>query len=293
MRQLKTYLILTLLLLVIGASLQAITKYPLTLQDQLKQKVTLAHQPNRIISTAPSNTEILFALGLEKKLVGVTNWCNYPPAAQKLEKIGDLNPLNIEKILALRPELILANKLNDQAGVNRLIELGITVCVLDPQSFTEIIESIKIIGKLNNRESAAQKLIGKLQKTISQTKQQGSQIKKAKLQVYLQLDGTSAWTAGPGSFLDEAITLAGGTNIARDLGKPWGELSLETVLARNPDVIITSVDPTKLYQDPAWSKVAAIQKHQVFQIEMDTYYRPGPRLIEMLPEMAAIFKKCK
>jgi len=289
----KKYFLLLLILLFTGASLQAITKYPLTLQDQLNQKVTLAHLPTRIVSTAPSNTEILFALGLEKKLIGVTNWCNYPQLAQKIEKIGDLNPLNVEKILALRPELILANKLNDQAGVNRLRELGIPICVFDPQSFTEIIESIKIIGKINNQENTAKRLITRLQTTLIQTKQQGELIKKIKLKVYLQLDGTSAWTAGPGSFLDEAITLTGGNNLAHDLGKPWGEMNLETVLARNPDVIITSVEPAKIYNDPAWIKVAAIQKHQVFQIDMDTYYRPGPRLIEVLPDLVSIFKKCK
>jgi iron complex transport system substrate-binding protein len=276
--------------------LQAAVKFPLTLKDQFGRTLVITGAPSRIISATPNNTEILFALGLESKIVGVTNWCNYPPEAQKIDKIGDIYPLNVEKIISLNPDLVVANNLNQldkEGSVEKLVEFGIPVLILNTISFKDILDSITLIGQATGTGKQAGTLVKQLRGTMNQTQKQGAAIKKRGLKVYILLGWDSIWTAGPGSFLDEAVTLAGGANIASDLGGAWGQLSTETVLQRNPDVIITDIDPEKIYQDKIWSEVGAVKKRQVFQIVGDEYYRPGPRLILALKDLAAKLKESK
>lgn len=275
---------------------QAAVKFPLTVKDQFGRTLVIPKAPTRIVSAAPSNTEILFALGLESKIVGVTNWCNYPPQTQKIEKIGDIYPLNVEKVISLNPDLVVANNLNQldkEGNVAKLAEFGIPVLILNTLSFKDIMDSITLIGQATGSDKQAKTLVRQLQGAMDQVQKQGVAIKKRGLKVYILLGWDSIWTAGPGSFLDEAVTFAGGFNIASDLGGAWGQLSTETVLQRNPDVIITDIDPEKIYNDKIWSEVAAVKKRQVFQIVSDEYYRPGPRLILALKDLAAKLKESK
>ncbi len=286
---------LVILLLVSGPlqSVTAGTGFPVKLKDQFHRLVEIKKEPRRIVSGSPGNTEILFALGLQSHIVGVTNWCNFPPPALRLPKIGDIAPLNVEKVLDLRPDLVVAHVLNGKEAVNRLSELEVCTLALNANSFYEILDSITLIGQATGRKQEASNLRQRLQKTLEKVRAAGSRIKQRNLKVYIVIGWEPNWTAGPGSFLDEAITLAGGQNIAGNLKSPWGQLSMEMVFRRNPDVIIADIDPGKIYSNPVWQSIAAVQKHQVYQIIGDEYYRPGPRLIESLEKLTSILATCR
>lgn len=275
------------------AFISAQNSFPIQLNDQFGRDILIKKAPRRIVSGAPGNTEILFALDLGPQIVGVTNWCDYPREAKALPKIGDISPLNVEQVLALRPDLVVADVLNGKDAVNRLAEFGIPVLTLNANSFAQILDSIALTGRATGTGDAAAKLNGRLQNTLSNVQRQGSQIKPRGLKVYVVFGWETNWTAGPGSFLDEAITLSGGRNIAGDLKVPWGRLSTELVLKRNPDLIITDMDPEKIYNDPVFRQTAAIRKRQVYQIESGAYYRPGPRLVLALEDLSQILMKCR
>lgn len=273
--------------------IRAAGQFPLTVKDQFNRVVTLSKTPQRIVSGSPGNTEILFALGLEKRIVGVTNWCTYPEPAKKLPKIGDISPMNIERVLALQPDLVVADVLNGKDAVDRLNELSVPVLALNPNSFQDILAAIRLIGLATGRTEAAGRLMKQLETTLKQVRDQGDIVRKRGLKVFIVTNWDPYWTAGPGSYLDEAVNLAGGINIARDLDKPWGQLSMEAIIARNPDLVITDVDPAKIYSDPNWATLAAVRKHQVYKIIGDEYYRPGPRLIMALRDLAALLERSK
>ncbi len=273
-------------------SVSAGTGFPIVLKDQFNRKVRINREPKRIVSGSPGNTEILFTLGLQRKIVGVTNWCNYPEQTRQITKIGDITPLNVEKVLDLHPDLVVADVLNGKEAITRLAGFGIPAFALNANSISEILTSITLIGRITGKNAAARNLANRLQNTLNQVRKQGLKLKSRCLKVYIVLGWKPNWTAGPGSFLDEAVTLAGANNIACDLHSPWGQMSMELVMKRNPDVIITDIPPRKIYSNPLWTKIAAIQKHQVYQIAADQYYRPGPRLIEALTDLSAKLNAC-
>ena len=138
-----------------AAAASAAGGFPAALCDQFGREVTIPKEPQRIISCAPGNTELLFALGLETRIVGVTNWCNYPLKAQQIEKIGDISPLNLEKIVSLHPDLILAHELNGAEAIDRLAAFGLPVLVLKPTDFGDIIAAVELTGQATGRAGAA------------------------------------------------------------------------------------------------------------------------------------------
>lgn len=264
--------------------------FPAAICDQFGREIVVPKEPQRIVSCAPGNTELLFALGLGPRIVGVTNWCNYPEEARQLAKIGDITPLNVERIVSLHPSLVLAHELNGADAVERLASFGLPVLALKPTNFADIIAAVELTGRATGRAAAATDLESKLRRTIAEVKKAGDATRRRGLKVFILLGWEPFWTAGPGSYLDEAVTLAGGSNVVHDLSVPWAQVNLETVIKRNPDVIITDIDPAKVFGDPAWRQVAAIQKKQVYRVVGDEYYRPGPRLVEVLPDLARLLE---
>lgn len=252
----------------------------------------------RIVSTAPSNTEILFALGLGDRVAAVSNWCDYPPAAGDLPKIGDIFPVNVEKVLSFRPDLVLAHEFSGRESVLKLEELGLPVLAFKPDSFSDILESIILIGRATGRVAAAEELAGRLRRVLEEVEKAGRQETKTgkrRLRIYAgEISGELLWAAGPGSFLDQAISLAGGMNIADDLAKPWGQMNIESILHEDPDVILLTTPgagPESLYADKLWSETAAVKKRQVFPIG-NWYSIPGPRMIEALADLQTLLAKC-
>ncbi len=267
--------------------------FPLTLKDQFGRTVVIPKEPQRIVSCSPAGTEVLYALGLGDRVVGVTNWCNYPEEAKKKPKIGDIAPVNIEKILSLRPDLVVAHELNGKEAVENLTSLGLPVLALRPTGFPDIVAAVELVGRATGTADQARAIALKLDATLAEVKRRGEALRGRNLKVFIMLGWDPVWTAGPGSYLDEAVTLAGGVNIAHDLNAAWAQMDLETIIKRNPDVIIADVDPAKVLADAAWSSVAAVQKKQVFHVVGDEYYRPGPRLIEALRDLVDLLERSR
>jgi len=265
------------------------------LKDQFDREVTVPEVPGRIVSAAPSNTEILFALGLAEKVAAVTDWCDYPPEVRELEKIGDIFPINVERVLSFDPDLVLAHEFSGKESVMKMEELGVPVLAFKPDSFADILESILIIGRATGQSAEAEELAAALQEILDRVEEEGKRIGKHGLKVYAgEVGGEVLWTSGPGSFLDQAVTLAGGENIAQDLAKSYAQISMETILEKNPDVIllISSQDaPEKLYTDSLWREIEAVKNRRVFSLD-DLYSIPGPRMIEALEDLVALLAEC-
>lgn len=263
--------------------------YPVSVQDGSGREVVLVNRPRRIVSGTPSCTEILFAVGAGDQVVGVTKWCNYPEAAKDKENIGDIVPLNVEKVVALNPDLVVLQRLNGQEALDKLVQMGIPVLLLQADSFTGIMEAITMVGEAAGHQDEAQSLVCDLAGRLEALKAKA----KGNLKVLILLGGESLWTAGPGSFLDEAVTLAGGENVAYDLEGGWGELSSEIIIKRDPDVIITSSDVEAVYQNRTWRTLAAVKKRQVYQVDSNLFHRPGPRLFAALEELSELLGKSR
>ncbi|NLC52411.1 MAG: cobalamin-binding protein [Firmicutes bacterium] len=264
-------------------------EFPLQLTDQFGRVLTLEKLPMRIVSGSPGNTEILFALGLEDRIVGVTDWCDYPLAAQSKPKIGNITPLNLEKVLALHPDLVLACNLNGKDPVENLTALGVPTFALNPVSFADLSAAIRLVGRLTATEVAAEELASALETALRHLPPGGERSRpKPKVFIAIGTELTDLWTAGTGTFLDEAVTTMGWENIAGELGFSWGQLSLEYILAQNPAVILTELEPEVFAQDPFFCEVAAVKQNQVFRINIDIFSRPGPRLVTALQDLARL-----
>lgn len=273
-----------LLVLPVGAG-----AYPLQLEDQFGRPLTLEQPPVRIISGSPGNTEILFALGLADRIVGVTDWCDFPPAAQGKPKIGNITPINIERVISLRPDLVLACNLNGKEPVESLTALGIPTFALNPVSFADLAEAIRLVGQLTGVETRAEQMVADLEAALAALAAVGeATAAKPKVLIAIGSDLSDLWTAGDGTFLDEAVSCLGWANIAGGLGFSWGQISLEYILAVNPDLILTELDPEIFRADPFFRELAAVQRDRVFQINVDVFSRPGPRLIQALEDLALL-----
>ena len=243
----------------------------------------------RIISLSPATTEILFALGLGDKIIGNTTFCNYPEEAKAVKKVGTFSEPNIEKILSLRPDIIFATGLEQAQAVERLRKTGLKVFVSDPKNVVEFFQSILQIGKLTNKEKEAETLAAGIEKRIDIIKAKAEKIPESrKLKVFIEIWHDPIMTAGPGSIVDELLTLAGGINIAYDTPRAYSRFSPEVIIQRNPDVIIlgymTEYNTKDLVSSRlGWQKVkAVINKRVITDISPDIILRPGPRIADGL-----------
>ena len=265
---------------------------PGTFTDDMGREVIIGEAPRRIVSHVPSITETLFALGLDEKVVGVSDHCDYPEAAKLKPKVGGFFQPSIEKIVDLNPDLVLTN-----GSVERLItqldSLGITYIVLNPKDIDGILRNIELLGKVTGTEKRANEVIKDMQDRMSLV---AAKVKDApRVKVFYVLDVTdlnNPWTVGPGSFADSLITMAGGDNIAAKALGAWVQFSIEEVVASDPDVIIYNVShgsivitPEKIREHPAWRGVTAITQDRIYPIDGDLVDRPGPRIVQGLEEM--------
>lgn len=264
--------------------------FPITVKDDVGRRVTVPKEPKRIISTAPAVTEILFALGLDEKIVGVTTLCNYPEEAKTKEKIGTFQSPNIEKILSLKPDLIVATGGVQRQVVEKLEQLGIPVFVSYPGTLEDVIKSIYTIGRICGAEENARKLAFNLKFRIAKVT---SKVAKArsKPKVFFELWHEPLMSAGPGSFIDDLIKKAGGINIAGSAKSAYPIFSLEQVIKEDPDVIIGAEssmggNPIEISKRPGWDVLKAVKNQRVFTINDDIVFRSGPRLVLALEIIA-------
>lgn len=262
----------------------------ITVVDDTGRRVEISGQPSRIISLAPSNTEILYALGLGSKVVGVTSFCNYPPEAEEVEKIGDLVP-NVEKILALDPDLVIGIRGHEDVA-DRLMHAKIPVLLLDPKDFSQVLDDIRLVSKVLGSTQRGEMLCKDMSREVEAVKEEIARSgagKRPRLFVILDVEGL--WTAGPGTFIDELVTMAGGENIARDAKEQYVQYSAEMLIARDPDaIVLTGPNKKDLYDKSALIDLRAVKENKVFEVNPDLVSRPGPRLVEGLKEFARVVK---
>ncbi len=253
-----------------------------------------AAPPERIISTAPSITELLYALGLGNRVVGVTRFCRYPPEAQLKPKIGDYTSPNLEAIAALKPDLVIIQT-NPVHLADRLAKLKLRVLEIDQENIAAIYKSIHDVGAATAAEHAATQLSDSILDGLSKIRNRVSALPRVRMMFVIgrspnRLDGLVV--AGRASYLNEVIEIAGGENVFRDAVAGYPEVSLEEVMARNPDVIVDMGDMSdtvgvteehKRNVVALWNRIptlAAVKQHRVFAVASDAFVVPGPRVIE-------------
>ena len=250
------------------------------------------NKEKRIISLAPAVTEILFSLGLDYEIIGVTTFCDYPPNAQNKEKVGSFSQPNIEKIISLKPDIIFATSLEQASVVAKLKQLRLNVYVSDPLNFEELFNSIKEIGRLTDREEQAKLLINKMKSRVNRIKEETKFIHHdERPRVFIEIWDNPLMTAGRGSFVDELITIAGGVNIAYDTPRTYSYFSTEQLLRRNPECIILGYMDNKegkmrVKSRLGWENVSAVRNDRIYDdIDSNLFLRPGPRLVKGLEEI--------
>ena len=261
--------------------------------DDLNRQVVLSRVPQRIISLAPSITETLFAIGLGERVVGVTQFCDYPPEAQAKPKVGYTHP-NLETMVALQPDLVLAPREFLRADMlGKLEQLQIPIYVLDAQTIESILSHIQTLGRMLGASAAADDVVGQMRRRIDDIKIRTTSLSRPR--VLYALNSEPLITVGPGSFIHEAIELAGGSNVAARARTAYPRLSMEAVLKEDPELILfpagraEGITRGEELRWQRWSTLSAVKLKRLYLIPNDLLNRPGPRIVQGLEALARIF----
>ena len=259
--------------------------------DGLERSVTLPGPAQRIISLAPSNTEVLFAVGAGAQVVGADEFSDYPEEAKALTKVGgSFGEFNTETLVSLQPDLVLASELNPPELVGVLEDLGLTVYYLkNPVELEGVYENLRIVGELTGHQEEAEALAQSLEQRVAAVVEKAAGVTE-RPKVFYELDASdpdAPYTAGPGTFMDSLIQMAGGQNVAGVLDTPWAQMSAEELLVQNPDIILLGdaaygITPESVAARPGWENMEAVKNDQIHPFDDNLASRPGPRLVDAL-----------
>ena len=270
------------IVLVLAACTTPVETPPQYVVDDLGRLVAVNGTPQRIISLAPSNTEILFALGLGDEVVAVTMYCDYPAEALDKEKVGDYYGPDIEKIIALQPDLILATDFHRFDLIPALEQQGFAVFAVAPQTLDDVLESIQKIGEITGREAEASQLVNGMRSKIEEIEEQTKELEQKPSVLYMTWHDPM-WTVGRNTWIDELINMAGGMNIFSENFEGGAMVQIEWVVLLDPEIIITSewsydwaLNATEL------ASTNASKTGRIYTFDDDLAQRPGPRLIQGL-----------
>jgi iron complex transport system substrate-binding protein len=253
--------------------------------DDLGRKISLPNKIERAISLAPNLTETVFAIDAGDKIVGVTTYCNFPEQAKSIQKIGDTMKPNIENIIALKPQVVLVSTASQiEAFTKTLEQQQIAVFVTNPNSLESIYKTIKQLGEIFGKDEKAKTLVESLQKRVAEVEAKTKQAKK--LKTFVQIDKNSIFTIGKTSYLTDLISRAGGTSATAEIENPYPNLSKETALALQPEVIILSESEDNKEPNDAFANSPAVKNGKVFKINADILSRPSPRIVDALEQIA-------
>jgi iron complex transport system substrate-binding protein len=265
---------------------------PRTFVDDLGRKIYLAQAPNRLVSLAPSITETLYAIGLADRVVGVTEFCDYPPEARNKPKVGYSNP-NLETIVALQPDLVLAPRDFIRPDVlGKLEQLKIPTFVVEAKTVEDIASQIQLIGRMLDRSEVANPIAMELRRRLTELKRRTEML--ARPRVLYVLNSQPLITVGPGSFIHQLIEIAGGANVAAGAASPYPRLSIEAVLKEDPQLIIFPVGASEGIPQGEqelwrrWKTMTAVKTDSFHHIASDLLNRPGPRIVLGLEKLAEI-----
>lgn len=269
-------------------------EFPVTLTDAMGEEVVIEEEPDAIVSMIPSNTEIAYELGLGERMVGVSDFDNYPEEAAEVEKIGG-QEFNVEKIISLNPDVVLAHESGaavGEAGLQQIRDAGVPVYVVqEANSFDEVYETISIIGQATGTMEEADALIEEMEVQVEGIQEQAKAVEEPK-SVFVEVGSTpDIYTTGSGTFMDEMLDIINAENVAADQ-EGWVSMDPEAIVEANPDVIITTEGAyvpdavEKIKARSGFSEVTAVKENQVYNLDSDEVTRSGPRLTAGLLEMA-------
>lgn len=291
--------------LALVSCMAAADTFPVARVDALGLSVELSAPPQRIVSLAPSNTEILFALGLGGRCVGVTNFCDHPPQAAALPRVGGYANMSVEQIVSLSPDLVVAVYGNPDWLLARLRGLGIPVVGLNPQRLADVPRDIELVADLCGAASAGRALTAAFRAEITATTARVASA-TGRPRVYFGAWEPPFFSPGPGSFMYDLVELAGGENLTGGGERRWISMNLEEIVRRDPEIIIHGLEGAPshrvgdhaaaarmLAQRPGWRTTTAVRTGRVYLLEDNLLQRPGPRLPQGLRQLAeAIHPEC-
>lgn len=274
------------------------TPEPIRLTDGQGREVVLDAPAQRIVSVAPSNTEILYAIGAGDRLVGRDDFSDYPAEALALPSIGSIYPsLNAEAVVALKPDLVLAAGITSADDLKKLTDLGLPVYAASVAgTLDDIYADILAVGQLTGQSAQAESLVESLKARVEAIGSKAGTAAEKPITFY-EIDATDPakpWTAGPGSFVDQLITLAGGTNAGNVGTDQYMQISLEQLVAQDPDLIVLGSatwggqTPEMVAQRAGWESLKAVKNGAVYTFDDNLVTRPGPRVVDGLEALAKL-----
>jgi iron complex transport system substrate-binding protein len=264
-----------------------------TVTDPLGRRITIPASPQRIVALAPSVTEIIFALGQGHRLSGATRYSDYPEAAHKLPKVGSYVQLDLERIVALNPDLCIAVKDgNPKAVVDRLASLGIPVYAVDPRNLDAVLDAMIAVGDLLGVHDQANALVADLHARIQAVEERRRYLEHPPT-VFFQIGIAPIVSVGSDTFIHELVELAGGINLAAG-PVPYPRFSREEVMALRPEmIIITSMAREGTFEEARrewarWTHMPATRNNRIYLVDSNLFDRASPRLVEGLENLADI-----
>ncbi|GLC87968.1 ABC transporter substrate-binding protein [Lysinibacillus piscis] len=266
--------------------------FPMTIKDVTGKEITLEAAPEKIISLIPSNTEILFGLGLNNEIVGVNDYDDYPAEAAEKEKVGSME-FNIERIIALTPDIVFAHEAGIASSpqmIEQLESAGVKVFVVkDANTFEETYTTIEEIGRATGKLPEAEKIITDMKAKIEDVQAKVANVEPKKVFIETS-DEPEIYTTGKGTFVDKMLEMIHAENVAAD-GTDWYKIDTEQIIAKNPDVIIVTYNYvpdilTKIPQRAGFDTITAVKNNAIIQVDPNMVNRQGPRLAEGLEELA-------
>ena len=274
------------------------TPAPIALTDGLGREVTLEGPAQRVASLAPSNIEILFALGAGSQVIARDAFTDFPEEARQLADIGGgFGEINTEMLLSLKPDLVLAAEINATDNVQMLEDLGFKVFYLsNPTDLEGMYENLRLVARMVGRDAEAEALIENLMRRVEDVDAKVAGVEERPL-VFYELDATdpnAPWTSGPGTFIDLLITRAGGRNLGSALPDPWVQMSVEEIITQDPEIILLGdytlggIKPEDVVARPGWEAINAVQEGKVYPFDDNLVSRPGPRMVDGLEALAKL-----
>jgi iron complex transport system substrate-binding protein len=265
------------------------TAFPLTITDDAGRQVTIERLPTRIVSIAPSNTEVLFALGLDERIVGVDSFSTYPPEAGEKPQVGSYLEPDLERVAAAEPDLILATEAHAGTVLPELDALGLPTVVIEPKDLDEVFSGMLLVGTITDESTRAQQVVCALQARVDAVVDTVADAPRPRVFFELSPD---LYTAGPGSYIDDLITRAGGVNVAAGAAEMWPQLSAEAVVSADPEVILLAdheagITAEQVAARPGWQEMSAVRQGRIVTLTSDLVARPGPRVVDGLEAIAA------
>lgn len=265
------------------------TKTGTTIIDSIGREVVIEKNPERIISISPAITEILFAIGLDQEIIGVSDYCDYPEAALAKDKVGGFKDPNVEVILSMNPDMVFASAGVQEELITTMEELNLPVVVLESATIEQVLSNIALAGEITGKNETAKEIVDdmrqKMDEIINKVKDQ------PKPKVFFEVWDDPLMSAGSTSFIHNLIETAGGTNVAGITEDEFFTFSMEKLLENDPDIYIINAHshtPEDIKTRTGYEVLSAVKNDQVFTVDDSLISRAGPRVIQGLEQLAKI-----